>query len=198
MAETTLAAASASAAAGAGAAAATANAAAAATGVAAERVAPSTTTRRHSQATRLSSRPAHHLNARRAHRAEVQDGVPRAGLVERARRTLPPAPMSAPPSGERARAAAWSLGGEGTCRCLELALSIAHGSQMDLPSALRRQESHSFEGAPLQLPTPHQHGGRPLLFELQNPVLPTNPASPPFPLAHRLHARPSLDCGYHT
>ena len=55
-------------------------------------------------------------------------------------------PMSAPPSGERARAAAWSLGGEGTCRCLELALSIAHGSQMDLQSALWRQESHSFEG----------------------------------------------------
>jgi hypothetical protein len=43
---------------------------------------------------------------------------------------------------------------------------------------------HSFEGAPLQLPTPH-HRGRPLLFELQNPVLPTNPLPPlpPFPSA---------------
>ena len=61
---------------------------------------------------------------------------------------------------------------------------------MDLPSALRRPES-SFEGALIcseaALHPPPQRGC-PLLFELQNPVLPTKITSPPSPYSHRLHA----------
>ena len=70
------------------------------------------------------------------------------------------------------------------CRCLQLALRHAHGGQMDLPSALRRPQS-SFEGALIcseaALHPPPQRGC-PLLFELQNPVLPTKIPLPPYPL----------------
>ena len=59
-----------------------------------------------------------------------------------------------------------------------------------LPSALRRPE-RSFKScaylglsAAKQLSTPH-HRGRPLLFELENPVLPTKSPFPPSPSSHR-------------
>jgi len=93
--------------------------------------------------------------------------------------TPPPCtPMSVHPSGETARAAAWSS------RSATPTGTAARWTSRVRKSALRRRqdarESHSFEGAPLQLPTP-QHRGRPLLFELQNPVLPPIPFPPPPP-----------------
>jgi hypothetical protein len=116
----------------------------------------------------------------------------------RSMRSAPPRSLSALCS--RRRGPVW---GEGTCRCLELALGHAHGGQMVLPSALRRppacgqrqlgaREPHSFERVRRLCSSPPPKRSSTPVLASEPGTSDETPPSPPSPFSHRLHAACAL------